>query len=513
MSAMSVDSPRRIVVVGNGMVGHRFVEAAIDRGLTADARIVVIGDEPIPAYDRVALSSFFDDASIGDLTLVEPGSYEQAGVSLLLGERVVEVDRDARLLITDRGRVLPYDELVLATGSFPFVPPVDGADALGVFVYRTIEDLELLRGYVRARACRVGAVVGGGLLGLEAANALRKLGLVAHVVEAAPRLMAVQLDEGGAVALQRRIEALGVHVHTAMSLARLSADDRGHVRRLEFADDTSLDIDVLVVAAGIRPRDELARRCGLEIGARGGVVIDDSCRTSDPAIHAIGECASHRGRVYGLVAPGYRMAEALADVLTGADTGFDAVVPATKLKLLGVDVAACGDSHGETENSHSIVWNDPASGVYKKIVLSPDGRQLIGAVLVGDASVHPTLVTILNGDLPLPDQPGSLIAPNGAPATLAPGSLGASATVCSCLNVSKGRIVGAVVEGAATDVAGIKACTKAGTGCGSCVPLLHEILRDELARAGMALDDHLCEHFPYNRQQVFDLVRTQRFTS
>ena len=510
---MSVDRTRRIVVVGNGMVGHRFVEAAIDRGVTADAHIMVIGDEPIPAYDRVALSSFFDDASIEDLTLVEPGTYEQAGVALVLGERVVAIDRLAHTVTTDAGRVVPYDELVLATGSFPFVPPVEGADAPGVFVYRTIEDLERLRDYVQTQSCRVGAVVGGGLLGLEAANALRKLGLVAHVVEAAPRLMAVQLDDGGAAALQRRIEALGVHVHTAMSLSRLSPDETGHVRRLEFADDTVLEIDVLVVAAGIRPRDSLARECGLDVGARGGIVIDDRCRTSDPAIHAIGECASHEGRVYGLVAPGYRMAEALADVLTGADTCFEAVLPATKLKLLGVDVAACGDSHGATENSHSIVWNDPAAGVYKKIVLSPDAQRLIGAVLVGDVSAHPTLITILHGDLPLPDEPGSLIAPSGAPVTLAPGSLGANATVCSCLNVNKGRIVGTIVEGAATDIAGIKACTKAGTGCGSCVPILNEILRDEMARAGKALDDHLCEHFPFSRQHVFDLVRTQRLTS
>jgi nitrite reductase (NADH) large subunit len=510
---MPIDRPRRIVVVGNGMVGHRFVEAAIDRGLTDDAQIVVIGDEAIPAYDRVALSSFFDDISAADLLLVEPGAYERAGVSLLLGERAVEIDREARVVTSDHGRVLPYDALVLATGSYPFVPPVDGADSPGVFVYRTIEDLERLRDHVHARGCRVGAVVGGGLLGLEAANALRKLGLIAHVVEAAPRLMAVQLDEGGAAALRRRVEGLGVQVHTAMSLTRVAPDEQGQVRRLEFGDGTSLEVDVLVIAAGIRPRDELARRCGLVTGERGGVVIDDCCRTSDPAIHAIGECASHQGRVYGLVAPGYRMAEALADVLTGADTRFDAVEPATKLKLLGIDVAACGDSHGVTENSHSIVWNDPAAGVYKKIVLSPDAGRLIGAVLVGDASAYPALVTILNGDLPLPDQPGSLIAPNGAPATLAPGSLGANATVCSCLNVTKKRIVGAVVEGAASDIATIKACTKAGTGCGSCVPILHEILRDEMARAGKALADHLCEHFPYSRQQVFDLLRTHRFTS
>jgi nitrite reductase (NADH) large subunit len=249
------------------------------------------------------------------------------------------------------------------------------------------------------------------------------------------------------------------------------------------------------------------------MGERGGVAIDDHCRTSDPAIRAIGECASHEGRVYGLVAPGYRMAEALADVLTGADTRFEAVVPATKLKLLGVDVAACGDSHGITENSHSIVWNDPAAGVYKKIVLSPDARRLIGcrprrrcldASHVGDDPQRRSSPS---------DEPGSLIAPNGAPVTLTPGSLGASATVCSCLNVNKGRIVGTIVEGAATDIAGIKACTKAGTGAGSCVPILHEILRDEMAKAGKALDDHLCEHFPHSRQHVFDLVRTQRFTS
>jgi nitrite reductase (NADH) large subunit len=513
MSSTAVDGLRRIVVVGNGMVGHRFVEAAIDRGLNDRAQLVVVGEETRPAYDRVALSSYFDDVAIDDLSLVEPGSYERAGVTLLLGERIVRIDRVDRLATTDRGRSLPYHELILATGSYPFVPPIDGADASGVFVYRTIDDLERLRAHVTHERCRVGAVVGGGLLGLEAANALRKLGLTTHVVEAAPKLMAVQLDDGGAAALRRRVESLGVHVHTAMVLTRIAADDEGHVRRLEFADGIALEVDVLVIAAGIRPRDELARGCGLEIGVRGGVVIDDRCRTSDPSIHAIGECASHRDRVHGLVAPGYRMAEALADALVGADTVFEAAVPATKLKLLGVDVAACGDSHGDTEHSHAIVWSDPVAGVYKKLVLSPDSRRLVGTVLVGDASVHPTLVTILNGDLPLPDDPASLIAPNGSAPTIGTASLGANATVCSCLNVSKGRIVGALAEGEATDVRGLKACTKAGTGCGSCVPVLDEIVRDEMTRAGKVVDDHLCEHLPFNRQQVFDLVRLHRYSS
>jgi nitrite reductase (NADH) large subunit len=507
----------RVVVVGNGMVGHRLVDILASRGLTSRFEVTIFGEEPRAAYDRVNLSGFFDGKSADDLSLGNVDAYRAAGFEVILGDRVVAIDRPSKTVVAASGKTVSYDTLILATGSYAFVPPVSGHDLPGCFVYRTIEDLEAIRDWANERA-RSGVVIGGGLLGLEAANALRNLGLDVHIVEAAPRLMALQVDDAGGAILRRRIEALGVSVHTGKMTTEISAriDLAGKhaVSRLNFADGGTLDTDLVLFSAGIRPRDELARAAGLDVGARGGIVIDERCRTSDPAILAIGECASYDGKTFGLVAPGYHMAKvALATMVGGDDvpvfTGFDM---STKLKLMGVDVASFGDAFASTPGAHVISAFDTAAAVYKKVVLTADRKHLLGGILVGDAAQYGQLLQLVQNQVTLPAQPAELVFPQssgGAPAGLGVGSLPGTAIICSCNNVDKAEICQAISDGVQA-VPALKACTKAGTGCGSCVTLLTDILKVELKKAGVAVNNSLCEHFPFSRQELYSLVRLHK---
>jgi nitrite reductase (NADH) large subunit len=485
-----------VLVVGNGMVGHRFVESFVELRPSTDHGVVVIGEEPRRAYDRVHLSSLFDGMSADELLLGRPELYEQPGVELVVSDPVTALDLASRIATTASGRQFRYQHCLLATGSAPFVPPIDGTTADGVFVYRTIEDLDGIR--ERAATSRRGIVVGGGLLGLEAANALRLLGIDTTVVEFAPRLMAVQLDDGGAQALRRHVEGLGIAVRTgAAATAVVQAD--GGVTGLALADGDVLPADMVVFAAGIRPRDQLARECGLTLGERGGVVVDDSCRTSDPFVSAIGEVACHGGRVYGLVAPGYRMAEVVASRLAGnGEETFIGADLSTRLKLLGADVASVGDPHADGDH---IVLSDPRAGVYSKVTLAADGT-VVGAVLVGDTAPFMALVQALRNQTVVTD-PLALLRPA---ATSADGEMADSAGVCSCHNVTCGTVRAAVSEGF-EDVAGVKACTKAGTGCGSCVPLLQQLIDGELVKSGRTVVRQLCRHFAMTRPELFEVVR------
>jgi nitrite reductase (NADH) large subunit len=484
---------KNVVVVGLGMVGQRFIEALSARDTTGEWRITVLGEEARPAYDRVRLSAFFDGVSAGELSLGEV----PAGVELRLGEPVREIDRACKVVRTDAAEYA-YDRLVLATGSRPFVPPIAGADLPGVFVYRTLDDLEALQAYAAGR--RVGAVLGGGLLGLEAANALRLLGLTTHVVEFAPRLMPLQVDDGGGAVLKGHIESLGLTVHTGRACASVIGDTA--VTGLTFGDGGTLDAEVVVIAAGIRPRDELADPSGLPRGPRGGFLVDAGCATEDPDVYAIGECAAltldgTEGRTYGLVAPGYAMAEVAADRIVGGDATMTTPDTSTKLKLLGVDVASFGAADGPLD----VVYHDGANGVYAKLLLSDDAQTLLGGILVGDASAYPTLRASLGG--PLPGPPIALLAGDAA-GSLSAGSLPGTAQVCSCNAVTKDTIVGAIRDGAA-DVPAIKACTRAGTTCGSCVPMLKQLLGE----CGVHQSKALCEHFEHSRQELFDIARVR----
>ncbi|WP_022980115.1 nitrite reductase large subunit NirB [Ideonella sp. B508-1] len=496
----------KIVVAGHGMVGHQFLQSLAETGLT-DAQVTVLCEEARPAYDRVHLSEFFTGKSAQDLSLVEPGFFERTGFDLRLAARAASVDRRARTVTTADGEVLPYDVLVLATGSVPFVPPIAGRERPNCFVYRTIDDLEAMQA-ASAKAQR-GVVVGGGLLGLECAKALRDLGLETHVVEFAPRLMAVQVDESGGRILREKIEALGVHVHTRRSTTQIT-DGAEHRHRMVFEDGSHLETDLIVFSAGIRPRDELARQCVLAIGPRGGVVIDEHCRSSDPHVYAIGECASWNEQTFGLVAPGYEMARVAARHIAGeASAAFAGADMSTKLKLMGVDVASIGDAHGQTPHCRSFSFTDELNGIYKKIVVSEDGRQLLGAVLVGDAAEYGTLLQMALNGIALPEHPEALILPASdgqAKAGLGVDALPDSAQICSCNNVSKGQIAEAVAGGATT-IAALKAGCKAGATCGGCVPLVTQVMKAEMAKRGLAVNNHLCEHFPHSRQELFHLVR------
>jgi nitrite reductase (NADH) large subunit len=496
----------KIVVVGHGMVGHKFLESLAESGIQG-AQVTVLCEEVRPAYDRVHLSEFFAGKTAEDLSVVEPGFFERTGFTLRLAARAASIERRNKTVTTIDGETLSYDKLVLATGSNPFVPPVPGRDRKDCFVYRTIEDLEAMT-ECGARSQK-GVVVGGGLLGLECAKALRDMGLDTHVVEFAPRLMAVQVDEGGGRVLRSKIEEMGLHVHTQRNTVEI-VDGATARHRMVFADGTHLETDMIVFSAGIRPRDELARQSLLAVGARGGIAIDSECRTNDPDIYAIGECAAWNDQTFGLVAPGYEMARVAARHIAGdTSASFAGADMSTKLKLMGVDVASIGDAQGKTPHCRSYQYVDEVKQIYKKIVVSSDGKQLLGAVLVGDASEYGTLLQMALNGITLPADPEFLILPSSdgkAKPGLGVEALPDSAQICSCNNVTKGQICAAVCEGA-TDIGKLKACTKAGATCGGCVPLVTQVMKAEMKKQGMVVNNHLCEHFAYSRQELFHLVR------
>jgi len=511
---MVIDARDSLIVIGNGMVGHQFIEQAVQSGLAGNRRIIVLGEEPRAAYDRVHLSEWFGGKTADELSLLPSRDYYEAnGIDFRAGAKVTAIDRAAKTVTLADGSTLAYGTLVLATGSRPFVPPLPGADLPGCLVYRTIEDLEAIK--ARAAGRKVGVVVGGGLLGLEAANAIKQMGLETHVVEFAPRLMAVQIDDGGSAILRRKVEALGVRIHTSKTTQKIEAV--GDQLAMRFADGASLETDLVLFSAGVRPRDELAKVGGLTVGTRGGIAIDDACRTSDSSIFAIGECAAHKDRCYGLVAPGYRMAEVACDhiaeaaqprTFTGADLS-------TKLKLLGIDVGSIGDAQGQTPGCHSVSFLDSVSEVYRRLVLSPDRKHLIGAIMVGDAALYGQLLTLFQNRIVLPDKVEGMIAPStsGAKIGLKISDLPDSAQICSCNNVSKGAICRAIRTNTYTMVGDVINCTKAGTGCGSCKSLVKDLLHAEMKAAGVEVKNHVCEHFPHSRQELYHLVRVHKITS
>ncbi|KZZ34659.1 MULTISPECIES: nitrite reductase large subunit NirB [unclassified Oleiphilus] len=496
----------RVVVVGNGMVGHHFVDQMIASEI--GAHITVLGAETRPAYDRVHLSEVFSGKEPKDLALTTREFYKDNGVDAIFGDAVTDIDRKNKIVITESGRRFDYDKLVLATGSYPFVPPIKGSESKECLTYRTIDDLGEIKSH--AQTSKIGVVVGGGLLGLECANALQNLGLETHVVEFAPGLMGVQLDDGGSKMLRRKIEALGVQVHTQKATTLIDNKGDNTKLRMNFADDTHLDTDMIVFSAGIRPYDQLARKTGLEVGERGGIVVDYHCRTSDSNIFAIGECALYGNMIYGLVAPGYRMAEVAVQQFSDDDekpsfTGSDM---STKLKLLGVDVGSIGDAHGKTPGSIAYVYSNENSEIYKRIIVSEDGNTLLGAVLVGDCSDYDTLLQYYLNGIELPENPEGMILPNvegGGPA-LGASALPMEATICSCLNVSKGDIINALDSGCCS-VGDVKGETKAASGCGGCAALLKDVVDTELEARGVTVDKSICEHFPHTREELYHLIR------
>ncbi len=477
---------RELVVVGNGMAGARAVEEILTRGGGEMFRITMFGDEPHGNYNRILLSELLARGASPDGQLLDEDLflnpwewYRENGITLHAGVRVVRVDRFAHRVYADDGSITRYDKLVLATGSRSFFPPMEGlwldnkTLTPGVFGFRTLHDTMAMGRYARGK--QRAAVIGGGLLGLEAARGLQAHGLAAHVVHAADGLMNQQLDAQGGRVLRRSLERLGITVHTGTRTTAIRRATDGAVTGVTFTDGGTLDVDMVVVTAGIRPNIGLAMVSGLE--TQRGIVVDDQLRSvDDDDIYAVGECVQHRGEVYGLVAPLWEQATVLADHITGADPGaaYHGSRLATKLKVAGVDVAAMGLKEPERPDDEFVQFSEPSRGVYQTVIIR-DGM-LVGATLLGDVSKVASLTQAFDRRVPLPEERIKLLFDIGAP----PSEVGAAeladeAQVCNCNGVSKGELVACVRDGQRT-VGGVMGATRAGKGCGSCKGLVADIV-------------------------------------
>lgn len=497
----------KIVIAGNGMVGYKFCEKLVAKSNIRNLEITVFGEEIRPAYDRVHLSEYFAGKSAGDLTLASAEWYHDNYIDLYLGDPVQHIDRENKKVRSFHGIETSYDILILATGSSAFVPSIPGVEKEGVFIYRTIEDLEMMTAY--SKKARTGAVIGGGLLGLEAAKAMIDLGINdTSVIEFAPRLMPRQIDEAGSNILKNKLQSLGLKIYTNKNTTAILGDEC--ISGMQFSDDTNINVDMLVISAGIKPRDELAKQCGLETGQRGGIVVNEKMQTSDKYIYAIGECALYKGMIYGLVAPGYEMADVAVTNICGGEKEFTGYDMSTKLKLIGVDVASFGDPFVSGDEIRTVVMEDTHNGIYKRINITGDGKHLLGGVLVGDAEQYNMLLQTCKNKIVLPPNPQDVIlgtrggdAEGGAGVTALPDD----ALICSCESVSKGTICNAVSENGCETVDTIKKCTKAGTGCGGCIPLVKDLVAHTMKAQGKYVRNVLCEHFSYSRQELFDLAK------
>lgn len=510
MSSTNQDNTKtqKVVVVGNGMVGHHFVEQLAQlRSSSQTIEITVLSAESRLAYDRVHLSEYFGGKTAEDLAMTDEQTYQDWQVKFKTNAKVIFIDKENKHVVTANDEVFEYDKLILATGSYPFVPPIPGKDREHCLVYRTIDDLDDIQ--ASANVSKVGVVIGGGLLGLEAANALTHLGLETHVVEFAPQLMGVQIDAGGGRLLKEKIEALGVQVHTSKA-TNVIEDGETCRYKLCFSDDTVLETDLILFSAGIRPYDNLAKSFDLAMGERGGIVINNQCQTSDENIYAIGECALWNNFIFGLVAPGYSMAKVAAKHIVGQQDAFTGADMSTKLKLMGVEVGSIGDAHAKTAGSLTYTYENQPEGVYKKIVVSSDKTKMLGAVLIGDTSEYDSLLQYMLNGIDLPASPEALILPSsGEKPSLGADALPDTAMICSCHNVTKGDIISSIDQGACT-VSDVKTCTKASTGCGGCTALLKNVADAEFESRGVEVKKDICEHFAYSRREIFDIVNVEK---
>ncbi|MEM6365751.1 MAG: FAD-dependent oxidoreductase, partial [Planctomycetota bacterium] len=445
-------------------------------GATEAFDITIIGDEPSPAYDRVNLSKFFDGRTADDLLLASRDWYDDNEITLQTGLRIIAIDREEKVIEDADGEQTPYDQLIISTGSRPFVPPVPGADSPGVFVYRTIADLESIRDACQRRGSQralKGAVLGGGLLGLEAAKILVDLDISVSVLEMAPGLMPRQLDSEAAALLKTRVESMGVEVHLVRRTKSIQSLPDGRVT-IGFSNADDLTVDILIIAAGVRPNDDLGRQCGLEIGERGGIVVNEHLVTTDPSIFAIGECASFNGHVFGLAAPCYRMADILAQRLTGQSCTFEGADESAELKLLGVQVATLGREIGDSPGGRVLTHHHDLG--YRKLLL--ERGRVVGASCVGDWEELPQIrqavqktSRLWSWQIQRFQKTGSPWAPGGAiPVSQWP----PDATVCSCLSIPKSMITQCIADGH-NSVDAIAATCGASTACGTCRPLVQEL--------------------------------------
>ncbi|CAG8437596.1 7147_t:CDS:2 [Diversispora eburnea] len=499
-----------VVVIGLGMVGVYFIEKLISFDTRKRFRIETFSEEPVVAYNRVGLTQYFSHRSEERLYMQTPSWYEEQDVTVHLGDKAERIDRENKIVYSSKGLAVPYDYCVLATGSYAWKPPMPNVNSSGVFVYRTIEDLNKIIAY--AANCKKSAVIGGGLLGLEAAKALHDLGLDLTIVEASPILMPRQLDKKGAKLLLSEIEKLGITHALGTPPKEVAIDENKTITGLVFPDGKILELDMLVVAAGIRPRDEIARNSDISVHQRGGIFVDDKLQTNDPNIFAIGEVALHGGMIYGLVAPGYEMAETVAANLASekSDRKFNGGDLSSKLKLMGVHVASFGDYFAKDDVAMHLTYKDPFGSIYKKLLFSKDGKKLLGGILVGDTDEYAKLHALSKSKKPLTMEPGELIL--GLKSGQAPGAddLPDEAQICSCNNVSKGQIRDAIRTKNCRSTGEVKSCTKAGTGCGGCLPVVTEILTNELKSMGQKVTSSLCPHFEYTRVELFQIIKIKR---
>jgi len=519
---MKSDTRKRVVVIGNGMTSQKFIEKMRELDKGQKFKITTFCEEPRAAYNRMRLTEYFSNRDLNDLSLC--GQYQDNGkgtwfdendVEIHVGDKAITIDKSAKIVESALGKRQAFDIAVLATGSVPFVPPTKGQDKPGVFVYRTIEDLESMIAYQKQHNIKKAAVIGGGLLGLEAAKALYDLNLEAHIVEYAPILMGRQIDSAGYKILKKKIEDIGIKIHTNARVSNFFGEDG--VKGIELTIDgvpDILEVGMVIISAGIRPRDELARGV-VDVHEKGGILVDNFLQTSDPNIYAIGECVVVGGNIFGLVAPCYQMAEVLATNLNSEIQGKSFSVDfltamSTKLKLLGCEVASFGDYMDNKAGVLSIISDDPFAQTYKKLVFSADGLYLKGGILVGDANEFGKLLGIVSSGKPLQCLPSELM--NGG--AVGAGKAGTSVLdmdddfqVCSCNTITKGQILDAIKVQDLQTVASVKSCTKAGTGCGGCMPDVEKIFKYAMEKKGVQISKGLCEHFNFSRQELYDIVR------
>ena len=487
-------SKQKLVVIGNGMAGARAVEEILARGGADQFEITMFGDEPYGNYNRILLSEVLNGShDAADIFLNPLGWYADNGVKLHAGVRVEKIERHARQVIGENGLTEPYDQLIIATGSVPFIPPIEGlygADGRykpGIFVFRSLDDCNRITEYAMDK--RAGAVIGGGLLGLEAARGLQNFSLAVHVIQRGNALMSQQLDSPAAAILRTTLEQLGIAVHVDKNTSHIIGSER--VEGLQFADGSKLDCDLVVIAAGIKANSALAARAGLAVER--GIVVDNHLRTDDPRIFAVGECVQHRGQVYGLVAPLWEQAKVLADQLTGSnpDAAYHGSKIATKLKVMGVEVASMGIIDPEHEGDEVVQFTEAKKGTYKKLIIR-DGR-LVGSILLGDISKAPYLTQAYERNTPVPEERLSLLFDIGAPSEAASvESMPGEMQVCNCNGVTKDKISVCVKQGKRS-LKTVMESTRAGMGCGACKALVSQVI--EWACGGAADEDPAANYF------------------
>jgi nitrite reductase (NADH) large subunit len=508
---------QNLVVIGNGMAGARTVEEILARGGGEQFHVTMFGDEPYGNYNRILLSNVLNRTQdAADIFLNPLEWYAENGVTLHAPARVTHIDRARKEISSGDGQTTPYDKLIIATGSRPFVPPMDGLETPegdpkhGVFVFRTLDDCHRIAGY--ATKCRRAAVIGGGLLGLEAARGLINYGVEVHVIHISGHLMNQQLDPQGGAILKGIMEKMGVHVHTMKNTARVLGDDS--VTGLEFKDGTTLDCDMVVISTGIKPNAEIGAASGLTVER--AIVTDNQMRSvDDPDIYVVGECAQHRGRVYGLVAPLWEMGQTLADHLTGVnpEAAYHGSKIATKLKVMGVELASMGVTEPGDERDEVVTFSEPKRGTYKKLIIR-DGV-LIGAMMLGDLSKAAYLTQAFDRGTPLPEERLSLLFDIGAPSvetTML--EMPDTAQVCNCNGVSKGQIR-KCVEGGRRSLKLVMEATRAGAGCGSCKKLVQEVV--EWAAEGQVEEDPSVHYYvpgiPLAKPALVEAVVARRLRS